>query len=235
MKNVLICKNCNSENPFYGLICGNCKFYLRERIYNIDLWKIISQLIESPSFAFKNIIFSEHKNYLVLLLLLISGKLFLNGIFLLIFFNKWNASISDYFTSYFIFLIFTVSVILFFSGIFGFITKRFGIKTKFNDNFALLVYSFLPYTFGCLILFTIELVVFGETLFYYDPSPFVLKGTIAYTLLIFECLLVMWSLFLTITALKVQSQNIFYSTIFALFIHAVIYLSIYYLSSSVYL
>src|SRR5690606_23987280 len=112
MKNAVVCKNCNSENPFYELICRNCRSFLREKIYNIDLWKTISQLIESPSTAFRNIILSEHKNYLLLLLVLIAGKLFLNGIFLIIFFNEWNASPPGFISSYL--LIFVLTTFLFF-------------------------------------------------------------------------------------------------------------------------
>lgn len=235
MKNVVICKNCSAENAFYELICRNCKSYLRERIYNIDLWNTIGLLIESPSRAFKNIIFSEHKNFLILLLILISGKELLNGIFLTIYFKKWNAHLSDYFGSYTLILIFTILMFLIFSGIFGKITEKFGIKTKFKDNFSIFTYSFLPLTFGFLILFPIELILFGEYLFSYNPSPFVIKETLAYALLAFEVLLITWSMFLTFTAFKVQSRHSVYSFIFALFVHLAFYLTLYFSASGIFL
>jgi hypothetical protein len=235
MKNVVICKNCRSENPFHGLICQNCKSYLRERIYNLDLWKTTGHLIETPSKGFKTIIFSEHKNYLILLLILIAGKFFLNGIFLTIYFDNWNAYLPGYFSSYIIFLIFSAAVILIFSGIFTLLTKVFGVETKLKDNIAILTYSFLPYTFGFLILFPMELVIFGSTLFYHSPSPFLLKPAIAYSLLAFEGLIILWSLFLTYYALKVQSANNFYSLAFAVFIHLTLYLILYFIASAIYL
>ena len=235
MKNVIICKSCNSENPFYGQICHSCKSYLRERIYNLDLWNIVGLLIESPSKGFKTIIFSEHKNYLVLLFFLIAGKLFLNGIFLTIYSSKWNAYLSGYLSSYLIALFLTIAMILIFSGAFNLLTKRFGVSTKFKDDFSILTYSFMPYTFGFLLIFPIELVIFGETLFYYDPSPFILKPAIAYALVAFEGLIILWSVFLTFTALKVQSRNAVYSLIFAIFIHITLYLILYFISLSIYL
>lgn len=235
MKNVIICKSCNSENPFYGLICHSCKSYLRERIYNIDLWNITGLLIENPSKAFKAIIFSEHKNYLILLIILIAAKLFLNGILLTIYLNKWNAYIPGFLTSYFIIMIFTVVIIVMSAAVFGFLTKRSGIETKFKDNYSILIYSFLPYAFGLLILFLIELVVFGETLFYYEPSPFILKPAIAYILLAFESIIILWSVFLTFAAFKVQSLNTVYSLVFSVFIHITLYFILYFISSSVYL
>ncbi len=60
MKNTITCKNCKDENPFYGLICKSCGSYLRERIFNIDLFKIMGLLIESPQKGFEIIIHSEH-------------------------------------------------------------------------------------------------------------------------------------------------------------------------------
>jgi len=235
MKNVVVCKNCNSENPFYELICRNCRSFLREKVFNIDLWKTISQLIESPSAAFRNIIFSEHKNYLPLLLFLISGKLFLNGIFLLIFFYEWNARLTGIISSYLIILVLIIVLFFFFVWLFGGVSKIFGITTRFKDNLSILIYSFLPYTFGLLILFLLELIIFGETLFYFDPSPFLIKETIAYTFLITEILLILWSFFLTFTAFKVQSGNIFYSLIFSLLIHTSVYITIYFSSAGIYL
>jgi len=235
MKNVVVCKNCNSENPFYELICNNCKSYLRERIYNIDLWKTIGLLIESPSRAFKTIIFSEHKNFLILLFILVSGKMLLNGIFLTIYFKKWNAYLSGYFGSYVIILIFTMIMILIFSEIFSEVTKTLGVKTKFKDNFSIITYSFLPFTFGFLILFPIELILFGEYLFYYNPSPFIIKETFAYILLSFEAILIIWSIFLTFTAIKVQSGNTVYSFVFTLFIHLTFYITLYFTASLIFL
>ncbi len=235
MKNIVICKNCGSENPYYELICSNCKSYLRERVYNIDLWSTIGLLIESPSKAFRTIIFSEHKNFLILLLILISGKSLLNGIFLTIYFKKWNAYLSGYFISYIIILILTVIMILIFSGIFVEVTKRLDVKTKFKDNFSIITYSFLPFIFGFLILFPTELILFGEYLFYYNPSPFVIKETFAYALLSFEVMLLVWTLFLTFTAFKVQSGNFIYSFVFTLLIHLTFYITLYLTTSQIFI
>ncbi len=230
MKNVVVCKNCNSENPFYGLICLKCKSYLRERVYNIDLWHTISLLIESPSKAFKLIINSEHKNFLVFILLLVSGKVLLNGIFLKIFLLKGAAEFPNYFSDYLLSFLFLIAVILLFSVLLQTITEKSGIQTRYPDNFAILTYSFLPYIFGLIILFPIELILFGGYLFSYNPSPFQIKETLSYVLLIFEGLIFLWSIFLTISAIKAVSNNLFYSFIFGVVIQIVFYISLGFLS-----
>ncbi len=229
MKNFVVCKNCNSENPFYGLICLNCKSYLRERVYNIDLWHTISLLIESPSKAFKLIINSEHKNFLVFLLLLVSGKVLLNGIFLKIFFLK-GAEFPNYFLDYLLVLSFFAIILLLFSALLKIITEKSGIQTRYADNFSILTYSFVPYIFSLIILFPIELILFGGYLFSYNPSPFQIKETLSYVLLAFEGLIILWSIFLTISAIKVTSNNFLYSFIFGVVIHTLFYISLIFLS-----
>ncbi len=219
MINVIVCKNCGSENPFYGLTCSSCKSYLRERIYNIDLWKTIGLLIENPSKAFQTIIYSEHKNFLILVVSLISGKMMLNGIFLRIFLLKENSHLSNYFSNYLIILVPTIVLFFVFSWLYGKILERKKIKTRFRDNLAIITYSFIPFTFGFIFLFPIELILFGEYLFYYSPSPFDIKETLSYTLLIFEILLLLWSLFLTYKAINIQTGNKIFSIATSIGIH----------------
>jgi hypothetical protein len=230
MKNVVVCKNCNSENPLYGLICINCKSYLREKVYNIDFWKTVGLLIENPSKAFKTIINSEHKNFLVFLIILISGKVFIDGVFLKILFEKGNTGISNYFLDYVLSILLLVFILLLFSGLLKIVTEKYGVKTRFLDNFSILAYSYIPYTFGFVILFPVELILFGGYLFSYSPSPFQIKETLAYTLLGFEGILIIWNIFLTITAIRVQSGNSFYSLVCSFVIHIVFFISLIFLS-----
>lgn len=227
MKNTVVCKNCASENPFYGLICNKCKSYLRERVYNIDLWKTISLLIESPSKAFKLIIFSEHKNFLVLALILISGKMLVNIILMNTFFFERNSYPYNYFANYIFTIIFTSLLILLFAALISYTSKLIKTSTKLADNISVITYSFVPYIFGFLILLPIELILFGEYLFYSDPSPFDIKETLAYTLLAFEGLVFVWSVFLTFIGIKVQTDNIPYSIIFSLFIHFIFHFALF--------
>jgi hypothetical protein len=230
MKNVIVCKNCKSENPFYELICQSCKSYLRERVYNIDLWHTIYLLIESPSKAFRLIVNSEHKNFLTAIMLLVSGKVLLNGIFLKIFILKGEAEFPNYFLDFLLVIAFLVVIVLLFSAILKIITEKSGIITRYADNFSILTYSFIPYIFSFIILFPIELILFGGYLFSYAPSPFQIKETLSYVLLAFEGLIILWSIFLAISAIKVTTNNFLYSFIFGIVIHAVFYILLIFLS-----
>lgn len=227
MKNSLICKQCGSENPFYELTCGSCKTYLRERVYNIDLWKIISLLIENPKEAFTKIIFAEHKNFISFIILLVTGKFLIDLMFLSLVTNSDETSFKDLIFVYFIALGTLIALIIFFSLLFKFINGMFGIRTRVKDGIAILTYSLFPYVFGLIILFTIEVTVFGENIFSNNPSPFSLKEFFAYALLSFEAIIVLWSIFLTVAGMISQTKNIIYSICLALIFNLTLFYLLY--------
>ncbi len=215
MKNRISCSNCSAENPPYVYTCKNCNSFIRERVFNIDLWNVIGLLIESPKKAFELIVFSEHKNFISFLLIFIAIKLLVNTRFIsLISLGTYNPTTSLYLSYLMVFGILVVYLILF-SFCFTFINKLLHITTRFRDNFAVLTYSLLPNVFGIIFLFIIEIVVFGEYLFSINPTPFVIKGITAYLFVAAEVLLIFWSVILTLKAFKVQTDSLLYSIIYS--------------------
>ncbi len=215
MKNRISCSNCSAENPPYVYTCNNCNSFIRERVFNIDLWNVIGLLIESPKIAFELIVFSEHKNFISFLLIFIAVKLLVNTRFIsLISLGSYNPTTSLYLSYLIVFGILVIYLMLF-SFCFTFINKLLHITTRFRDNFAVLTYSLLPNVFGIIFLFIIELVVFGEYLFSINPTPFVIKGITAYIFVAAEVLLIVWSIILTLKAFKVQTDSLLYSIIYS--------------------
>ena len=214
MNNKISCPNCSAENPHYAYTCKNCNSFLRERVFNIDLWNVIGLLIENPKKAMERIVFSEHKNFISILLIIIAIKLLINTRFIsLISLGNFNPSTSLY-LSYLIVLGILLVYLILFSFCFTLINKSLQITTRLSDNFALLTYSLLPNVFGIIFLFIIELVVFGEYLFSINPTPFVIKGITAYIFAGAEILLIIWSVLLSFKAFKVQTDSVFYSIIY---------------------
>ena len=232
MKNVITCKSCGAENPFYGIICTECKSYLRERIVNIDLFNVTSLLIHSPREAFTQIIRAEHKNFIFFLLLLASAKFLVNSMYIALAVSKFEPNFGSFVSSYFIILA-AGSIFLFvYSLILKYINAAFDLKTRIKDNFSILIYSLIPQVFAIIILFPVEVTVFGNNLFSNNPAPFTIKSTFAYILAGFEALMVLWSLFLCFSGFRVQTRNIFYSIITALVFNAAIFYLLY-LSSKI--
>ena len=229
MKNSVICPNCNTENPFYNLNCSNCRNYLRERVYNLDLWSTISTIVETPSKAFKSIIISEHKNFIFFLLLILSLKYLINARFVaMLSMGIFESTISLQY-SYLIMLGFTSIYLSGFSLVYYLVgkTKSF---IRYKDTFAILVYSQLPYVFGLIILFTLELVLFGDYLFSKNPTPFVIKGFLAYLFLLLELTTVVWSAILVLKAFLVQTKQKLFSVIASIIFFALLWILIYFCS-----
>ncbi len=227
MKNSIECKTCHADNPVYGLICTECKAYLRERIFNLDLWHTLGLLIENPSEADRLIIQSEHKNFIFFIAAIVSLKLLIDSMFVSLSVLKPEPEFGNFFRNYFIVLGEVVVILTAVSVVFKIITGQFGISTRIKDNFALLIYSLFPYVFGTFFLLIIELTIFGGNIFSRNPSPFMLKETLAYVLTGFEVLLVLWSIFLSFFAFFSQTKNLKYSFIFTIFFNFVLYLIIF--------
>jgi len=211
MKNSVTCPNCKIENPFYNYICSNCSSYLRDRIYNLDLWKQISLLIESPPKSFRTIILAEHKNFIFFLLILLCLKYLINARFIsMLSLGEFQSTVGLQF-SYLIVLGGTILFFLLFTVLYNFTGQMNDIYLRFKDTFTLIVYSQVPFVFGLVVLFILEIVIFGDYLFSLNPNPFVIKGIIAYLFLSLEIGLIIWSIFLVYKAFLAQSQHFLFS------------------------
>lgn len=226
-KNIIVCKNCNSENASYELICKNCKSYLRERIVNIDLWNIFSLIIESPSTAFNKIIQAEHKNFIVFLAFIIGLKVLINVMFVSIATINNEKAYYNFFLNYLILFFVIVLSVFVYSFLLKFINNKSNLKTRLKDTVAIIIYSMLPYIIGAVLLFPLELILFGDSVFSVNPSPFLLKPTFAYILLGFEAVLVLWAMFLSVNAFIVQSNNIKYGVAAGIGFHLLLFMEIY--------
>lgn len=229
MKNSITCPSCSAENPPYVYICKNCRAFLRERIYNIDLWKVIGLLIENPKKAFQLIVYSEHKNFIFFIILFVAAKFLINTRFLSMISLGDFVPTTGIVLSYLLTLSATVVYLFLFSYLTTVINNNLKTNTRIRDNFSLLVYSLLPNVFGVVFLTVIELAMFGGYLFSVNPTPFVIKGFIAYMFAGAEVLLILWTIFLTFIAIKVQTNSILsgviYTIVFYGCLFAVLYLA----------
>lgn len=230
MKNVLVCKSCSTENAFYNQTCTKCKSYLREKIYNIDLWSVFSLLIESPTKAFTKIIYSEHKNFITFLFVLIALKSLIIARFMAVpFLSPDKITSSILISGLLLFLILAVYLILI-SYIHNVVIKSYKIENRFKDLLAIHTFSFSPLIFSLFILFPLELVIYGPYLFSNNPYPFQIKETVFYILLSVEILVLLYCFVLQFFGFKVQTKSNIYSFLSA-FIGLISYLLVCYLCS----
>jgi hypothetical protein len=230
MKNEITCKRCQTANPFHQLTCLNCKTYLRERVYNLDLWKLLESLIESPIKGFTKIIHSEQKNFIVFIIFIASIKFFINTIFFFLVSPNHILVAVDSIRSYLIVLLVTALIILVFSLLIKLTSQITNNVTRAMDIISILSYSLISNIFALVILFPIELIFFGEYLFSNNPSPFVIKETVSYILLVIELLMIVWTFFLTTMALYTLTKSLVYSISMGILFQLLLFTSQYLLS-----
>jgi len=226
-RNTVVCPDCGFENPFYSATCSKCRIYLRDKVYNLDLWSISSLIIESPSLAFRKIILSEHKNFILFILFFISLKYLINARFVaMISLDNFKTTVELYFSLIIVLAVFAI-YFLTFSILYVKVGKSSDIALRFKDTFSLIIYAQLPYLFATIILFPLELVIFGDYLFSTNPTPFAIKSTPAYLFLVLELSVIMWSLILIYKAFITQTEQRFFSMISSIIFFSVFFVLIF--------
>ncbi|MDP3149814.1 MAG: hypothetical protein Q8N83_11865 [Ignavibacteria bacterium] len=191
-----ICSRCGCENPIFQSVCKKCGSITRDRVPNIDFWKIVGRIIESPKDAFIEIIQAEQKNYASFVLTASLFKIFLLVSLIVGVFGGNSFSL----LSFGYFLLICVLVII----ITGYIIKKVLVREKkkekvfrIKDFYAVFSYSLVPQLMGLIILFALEFIVFGEQMFTFNPSPFLIKKNFAYLFLALELGIIVWNIFMT--------------------------------------
>jgi len=213
------CSRCEGENPLFQSVCLNCGSILRDRIPNIDFWKTIGQLIENPKKALIEVVQSEQKNFATFVLIVSLFKIFLFTSLVLGVISGSNFSI-PLFGFYFATCLFLIILT-------GYLIKFLAVgksnKFRMKDFYASLAYSFVPQLMGLFILFTLEFIVFGEQMFTFNPSPFLIKKNFAYLFLSLELGLIAWNLILTKISFSIYVNKTLLAYILSTIIIGIIY------------
>jgi len=195
MQNYSECPNCKTQNPFYQLVCKNCKAYVREKVFNIDFWNTFWHMFDSPIKFLQNVVFADHKNFLLFTLLLLSFKYSVNSFLLTnIFRPKLNLT-SDVLNNMFYLILGFIIIFIFYSFTLKYLLKLFKVETRVKDNLAVLVFSQSSILFSLFFVFPVQLGVFGVHWFIFNPSPLMIKQNVAYALFILESILWGWGLY----------------------------------------
>lgn len=217
------CKNCNTENNFYELNCIQCGSLIRGKVVNIDLWHILWLVIDSPKKAFENIIHAEHKNFIILLGILVSIKIYFDVQFSSNLIFSESPDTENLLLNVVVSIALFIILIILISLLIKFLNSRSNTKTRFIDNMAVYIYSFFPVIVGLVFLLPVEYALFGNHWLVFDPSPFIINSSTAWILAVLEIALHIWSIVLTMIATFAYSGRILYSVITGIMIHLTIY------------
>ncbi len=222
MQNNSECPNCKSINPFYQLVCKNCKSYIREKIFNIDFWNTFWHMFDSPIKQLQNVVFADHKNFLLFTLFLISFKFSVNTFVLTnIFRPKINLTSDVLINMFYLILSFSLIFVIY-SLLYKFILKIFNIETRFKDNLSVFVYSQSAILFSLFFVFPVQLGVFGVHWFVFNPSPLMIKPNVAYALLFLDLVFFIWGFLQTVFAHYIQTKALSFSLFSAIIFYGLI-------------
>ncbi len=224
---LIVCPNCKNENPYFNLNCSECKYFLRDRIPNINLGEIILSLIESPKSAFEKIIFSENKNYVFVLFILLSIRFFILSRFMSVPFIGKNSDF-DLILTLLYFLSTSAVVIFMISYATFFLIKKLKMFVRLKDVISIIIYSFFPSLIALCLLYPIELTVFGNYLFSNNPYPYLIKKNVFYILSGLEIFMIIWSILLNIKGMQSLKLNLGISFMISLLNYSIITLFLYY-------
>lgn len=206
--NKIICTICHSENFILDLRCSSCGSLIRENIRGINFGEAFSNLLFNPEFEIKRILFSEHKNYIIFLLILFVIKLTIISLYSLAILDH-GLSISIvklilYSLLYWLVYIFLLAVL--FNFLIGVIIKH---QPHFKNVLSLIAYSFMHFSIFGFLIFILELMLFGMYFFSRNPGIFQIDFYKALTVVGIELILILYSFYLFVKFLVFILQKKF--------------------------
>jgi len=195
---MIACTVCGTQNDEFAVVCASCKSFLQMKVDNLNLFETLWGLMESPRVAFRRIALSRHKNYVILLSCLLGMAL----VYSVIWFKHLGTRYPD-----FAILVGAGFIIGPFAGIlftylFSVIVHRagrlLGGTGTYRNVRAATVYASVPIVYSLVLVFPIEIAIFGPYFFSDNPPPLVIDPVAYIVLLGFDGAAVLWSLALLI-------------------------------------
>jgi hypothetical protein len=191
---MIACTVCGTQNDEFTVVCVSCKSFLQMKVDNLNLFETLWSLMEEPSAAFRRIALARHKNYVVLLSCLQGMAI----VYLII----WLKSLGARFPN-FVLLVGAGLVIgplagVLFMVVYSLIVHRVGRLLggagSYRNVRAATVYASVPIVYSLVLVFPIEIAVFGPYFFSDNPSPLVINPVAYIVLLGFDAAAIVWSL-----------------------------------------
>ena len=202
---MIACSVCGHQNDDLAVLCASCHSYVQSKVDNLDLFKTMWQLIEMPSVAFRKIVMSSHKNYVLLLSSLLGISIAFGAIWL----KKLGSRFGDLFSVVGSGTITGIPLGIFFVALLGImlviLIKLLNGKARFKNAFAVVAYSGVPIILSLVFVLPLEIAIFGVDFFGNNPPPMVLNPQVYVALLAFDILAILWAWFLLYSGIRVLS------------------------------
>jgi hypothetical protein len=198
------CPVCGTENDDFAVVCVSCKGYIQAKVDTLDLFQTIWGLTESPGATFRRIGLARSKNYVIPLTFAFGIAL----VYALLWHGNYGVREPQLITLLGIGLLAgpVLGVILFFalSRLLTAASRVTGRKITGRNAFALFAYAASPVVLSLVLVFPIEIAVFGVYLFDSNPPPIVLNPLAFIILAGLDVIAGVWSLVLLGIGIRVM-------------------------------
>lgn len=203
---MLLCPVCGKENDDLAVVCVSCKGYLQAKVDTLDLFHTSWALVESPKATMHRIAIARHKNY-ALMLTVLFGIAFAVTILWLGNFGRLLGGLGPVMLVAIIGgpVLGVVSVLLM-SIILRTTSGILGGHSSMRETWAVVAYATVPIVWSLVLVFPVEIAVFGGYFFDSNPSPLVINPVAYLGLLALDCIATLWSWILLIYAVRVAHR-----------------------------
>jgi hypothetical protein len=199
------CSICDTENDDFATVCTSCKSYIQSKVDTLNLFATMWQLMESPREAFRRIVLSHHKNYVILLSCLV-GTALAYAIF-------WFKNLGPLFSNLLTLVgsgllagpLLGAGFALLASVVLLRTARIFGGRLNLKNTYAVVVYACFPVVLSLVFVFPVEIAIFGQDFFGKNPPPLVINPVVYIVLIGFDVLSVVWSWLLLIEGTRVAN------------------------------
>lgn len=226
---LISCTSCKTENELFRLNCKQCTSILQNRQPNIDFWNVSGKMFISPTEAFMEIIRSEHKNFVFLLLGLLTIRIMsFTG-----FFTSYALKVNvPFIHSVFFIPIFLLCVYILVLGLSRLPSLR-SIEIRTADIYAALSFAQIPLIISGIFLFLLEYIFFGDYLFLTSPNVFMINPAAAWMFIALEAFCFLWMLFNSYLVFKIYLNNKLLSFLLPILLYVLMF-AVYFTSLLIY-
>jgi hypothetical protein len=195
---MITCTVCGHPNDDLAVTCISCKSYLQAKVDNLDLFATFWGLAEAPRKTFKRIVLARTKNYVILLSSLLGMSI--------AFAVSWYMNLGRLFKNPLVLVLGGIMAGPFIGTLWVLLVSLILVRTSrvmhgkatLRNTYAVVAYASMPVIFSLVLVFPVELAIFGQYLFDNNPPPLVINPVLYVALLGFDAVAVCWSWFLLV-------------------------------------
>jgi hypothetical protein len=199
------CPICGTENDTFASVCTSCKAFVQAKVDNLDLFRTIWGLLEAPHSTFRRIGLAREKNY-VLALSALSG---IALVYAIMWYRNLGARIPELLMLLAIGvaagLVAGIILVMLFAWILTTFGRLAGGKASFRNMRAVTAYALVPVVASLVVIFPLEVAIFGKYFFDANPPPMVMNPIVYLALLAFDAAALLWSFVLLVIGTEVAA------------------------------